>query len=263
MLVRTRENLESQVTSISDLAFNLWSLLNFCRLATEKDRFFFNFAPKWILLSGSTRKRKSFSDRFSCEMKVNLSLFRGDVDTRTENDHSGHKFWGLTDYPDSHSRQLRPIQEIDVSNHGRNPDRSNGFSFPHLFLQIFILSIETFIIQKSEMTLKKKMFESFNFGCSMEIILLLLELFRNKIVFRNNSFIPEQVTYSGTSHLFRDKSVIPGQVTYSGTSLLFRDKSRIPEQNLFRNKWLVPEFARLFLKRPPSRITDPWEIIAD
>jgi hypothetical protein len=46
------------------------------------------------------------------------------------------------------------------------------------------------------------------------------DLFGNKIVFRNNSFIPEQVTYSGTS-------------------TLFRDKSRIPGQNEFRNQWLV------------------------
>jgi hypothetical protein len=47
----------------------------------------------------------------------------------------------------------------------------------------------------------------------------------------------------------------------SGTSHLFWNKSHIPGQNKFRNKWLLPEFARLFMRPPPSRITDPWEII--
>jgi hypothetical protein len=82
--------------------------------------------------------------------------------------------------------------------------------------------------------------------------------------FRNQSHIPEQVTYPETCHLFRDKDVIPGQVIYSGTSPLFRNKSLIREQvTNFGTKQLpesvaCPEFARLFVKPPPSRTKDSW-----
>jgi hypothetical protein len=133
ILARTRENLESQVASISDGGFNsLKHLLNFFGLGREKGRSFFNFAMKWILRSGSTGKRKSFSARFACKIKVRVQLSRDDAETHMENYNSGHRLCGLTDYPDRHLQQLRPIQEIDDSNSLINLSWRKGLSFPHL-----------------------------------------------------------------------------------------------------------------------------------